>query len=277
MAVRPAWLTRRWSRTRATSLLAALAFTTSTRGMGRYSLACTATRPWSFLYRQLVHGLKDRFRCIALDYPGFGLSTAPAGYGYTIAEHARGRAGVRGAARPARRDADGAGLGRPDRVLGRHAKSCAVPGPRHREHLGLASRRRQEHGMVLEDSRQRRAWRTPVKRGDIFVNVFMRAGIKRRKLSGAERAMYKRPHPTPRRGYRCTSCLGRSSVLTSCSPTWSGVEPGCRQAALIVWGEKDPGFREPLRLRWEQTFPNHRTEILRGASHYIQETRRRTS
>jgi len=44
---------------------------------------------WSFLYRHLVRGLKDRFRCIALDYPGFGLPTAPPGYGYTIAEHAR--------------------------------------------------------------------------------------------------------------------------------------------------------------------------------------------
>jgi haloalkane dehalogenase len=41
--------------------------------------------------------------------------------------------------------------------------------------------------------------------------------------------------------------------------------------ALIVWGEKDPGFREAARLRWERTLPNHRTHILRGASHDIQE------
>ena len=30
-------------------------------------------------------------------------------------------------------------------------------------------------------------------------------------------------------------------------------------------------FKEPQRLRWERTFPNHKTVILRGASHYIQE------
>jgi hypothetical protein len=35
-----------------------------------------------------------------------------------------------------------------------------------------------------------------VKRADIFVNLFMRGGIRRKKLSPAERAMYKRPHPT---------------------------------------------------------------------------------
>jgi haloalkane dehalogenase len=43
---------------------------------------------WSFLYRDIVKGLRDRFRCVALDYPGFGLSTARAGYGFTPAEHA---------------------------------------------------------------------------------------------------------------------------------------------------------------------------------------------
>ena len=45
---------------------------------------------WSFLYRnvikQLVHS--GRFRCIAPDYPGFGCSDHPEGYGYTPQEHA---------------------------------------------------------------------------------------------------------------------------------------------------------------------------------------------
>ena len=36
---------------------------------------------WSFLYREIVVGLRDRFRCIAVDLPGFGLSQAPPGYG----------------------------------------------------------------------------------------------------------------------------------------------------------------------------------------------------
>jgi haloalkane dehalogenase len=33
-----------------------------------------------------VTGLRDRYRCIAVDYPGFGLSERPDGFGYTIAE-----------------------------------------------------------------------------------------------------------------------------------------------------------------------------------------------
>src|SRR5215204_6168565 len=43
---------------------------------------------WSFLYRELIGGLRDRFRCVAVDFPGFGLSSPPPGYGFTPAEHA---------------------------------------------------------------------------------------------------------------------------------------------------------------------------------------------
>ena len=44
---------------------------------------------WSFLYRGIIIRLRDRFRCIAPDYPGFGLSEHPAAYRYTPEEHAR--------------------------------------------------------------------------------------------------------------------------------------------------------------------------------------------
>jgi haloalkane dehalogenase len=43
---------------------------------------------WSFAYRGIVIRLRKRFRCIAPDYPGFGLSEHPESYGYTPAEHA---------------------------------------------------------------------------------------------------------------------------------------------------------------------------------------------
>jgi haloalkane dehalogenase len=43
---------------------------------------------WSFLYRNIIGGLRDRFRCIAPDYLGFGLSERPSGFTYRIEEHA---------------------------------------------------------------------------------------------------------------------------------------------------------------------------------------------
>jgi len=40
---------------------------------------------------------------------------------------------------------------------------------------------------------------------------------------------------------------------------------------LLVWGSADTGFRESERARFEATFPRHRTRILYGAKHLIQE------
>jgi haloalkane dehalogenase len=41
--------------------------------------------------------------------------------------------------------------------------------------------------------------------------------------------------------------------------------------ALIVWPTKDVAFGERERRRWETVFPDHRTTLLEGAGHYIQE------
>jgi haloalkane dehalogenase len=57
-------------------------------GDGPPILMCHGNPTWSFLYRHVIRSLRDRFRCVAVDYPGFGLSERPAGYGYTAAEHA---------------------------------------------------------------------------------------------------------------------------------------------------------------------------------------------
>ena len=57
-------------------------------GTGPTLLLMHGNPDWSFLYRKIVMGLRDDFRCVVPDYPGFGLSVHPTGYGYTPAEHA---------------------------------------------------------------------------------------------------------------------------------------------------------------------------------------------
>lgn len=56
-------------------------------GDGPPILFCHGSPTWSFLYRHIVEGLRDRYRCIAVDYLGFGLSERPERFGYTLAEH----------------------------------------------------------------------------------------------------------------------------------------------------------------------------------------------
>ena len=43
---------------------------------------------WSFLYRDIIQALPAGYRALAPDYPGFGQSDHPPGYGYTPEEHA---------------------------------------------------------------------------------------------------------------------------------------------------------------------------------------------
>ena len=57
-------------------------------GAGRPILMCHGNPTWSFLYRNVIGALRDRFRCVAIDMPGFGLSDRPPRYGYTPAEQA---------------------------------------------------------------------------------------------------------------------------------------------------------------------------------------------
>src|SRR5271166_204099 len=57
-------------------------------GAGPVLLMVHGNPTWSFLFRLLIPRLRDRFRCIALDLPGFGLSTAAPGYRFLPAEHA---------------------------------------------------------------------------------------------------------------------------------------------------------------------------------------------
>src|SRR4029450_46671 len=58
-------------------------------GRGPALLLLHANPPWSFYFRNLIKRLRTTFRCVALDYPGYGLSRAGAGYGFRVEDHAR--------------------------------------------------------------------------------------------------------------------------------------------------------------------------------------------
>jgi haloalkane dehalogenase len=57
-------------------------------GVGQPILFLHGNPTWSFLYRGIVIRLKKKYRCIAVDYPGFGLSAHPHNYDYTPSQHA---------------------------------------------------------------------------------------------------------------------------------------------------------------------------------------------
>jgi haloalkane dehalogenase len=225
---------------------------------------------WSFLWRDVIKGLRDRYRCIAPDYPGFGLSQAPAGYGFTPAEHARvieelivsldlrdatmmmqdwgGPIGFAAATR------------QPDRfrafVVGNTwAWPKSDPGTQIFSRLlgGPIGRR-----MILGRN--------------FFVEKIVPGGVRRKKLSDEVMAAYRGPFPTSES--RIPAWVFPREILRS-RPFLAEVERGLPslsdRPALIVWPTKDVAFKDAERRRWEQVFPNHKTVTLEGAGHYIPE------
>ena len=57
-------------------------------GTGEPILLVHGTPTWSFEYRHLITALSARYRCIAADHFGFGLSERPPGFAYTPESHA---------------------------------------------------------------------------------------------------------------------------------------------------------------------------------------------
>jgi haloalkane dehalogenase len=225
---------------------------------------------WSFLYREPIKNLRDRYRCIAPDHPGFGLSRAPSRYGYTPAEHAAvleklierldlsnvtmmvqdwgGPIGFAAATRyPERFSAFVIGNTwawlKADPVT--QVASCLLGGP-----LGGY--------LILQRN--------------FFVEKILPGNVKRRKLTQEVMDAYRGPFPTPE-SRRPMHVFPREILhsRTFLAEIERQLPKLSDRPALLVWPSKDIAFREPERKRWEQLFPNHRTVILEGAGHFIQE------
>ena len=58
-------------------------------GQGNTLLFVHGTPSWSFDFRNVIKALSPRFRCIAIDHIGFGLSDKPEHYDYSTANHSK--------------------------------------------------------------------------------------------------------------------------------------------------------------------------------------------
>jgi haloalkane dehalogenase len=239
-------------------------------GSGPPLLLLHGNPTWSFLYRDIVKGLRDRYRCIAVDHPGFGLSSPAPGYGFTPAEHA---------------DVLEQLVLRLDLAdLTMMVQDWGGP-------IGFAVATRHPERFTAFVIGNTWAWpkgdpgtqvfsrllggpvgRRLILNRNLFVERLLPAGVRRRKLPEAVMDAYRGPFPTP--GSRRPTAVFPREILAS-RPFLADIEPRLAQLsdrpALIVWPTKDVAFGDRERERWEELFPDHRTVLLEGAGHYIQE------
>lgn len=239
-------------------------------GSGPTLLLLHGNPTWSFLWRDVIRALRDDFRCIALDYPGFGLSTPTPGYRFLPEEHADVVTGF----------VDALGL-----------EGVTLVGQDWGGMIGLATVQRRPgvfDRLVLANT-----WAWPIngvlyyeafsrliggplgrfltRRLNLIVNAFIPTGHRRRKPTAAEMTHYRRALDTPGRR-RASAVFPRQ--FTASRAFFAKVEAGLADLAqlptLIVWGDKDIAFRPQERERLEATFTEHKTVIVEGASTYVE-------
>jgi len=67
--------------------LESLRYTFLDEGQGEALLMLHGNPTWSFYYRNLVLGLRDKYRCVVPDHIGCGFSEKPFKYNYTLSQH----------------------------------------------------------------------------------------------------------------------------------------------------------------------------------------------
>jgi haloalkane dehalogenase len=242
-------------------------------GAGPTLLFLHAGPAWSFIYRNFIIGLRDRFRCVALDYPGFGHSTAREGYGYTLEEHSEivekftQRLDLSEITMMVHDSGGPIGLG------------VAVRQPDRFKALILTD----TFGWALSDHNPSVARMLKFVSGPVFglfnqtFNllpwIVTRFAPRRRKLSKAERAACTRAFPT--REYR-RRILMLFRDLYAQEDYMREVEQGLKRQlkdlpVLLMYGENDAVRRAGFLSHFEEIFPNHRSVVIKGEQHFPHE------
>ena len=227
---------------------------------------------WSFVWRHLIAGLRDRHRCVAPDLPGFGLSDKPAGDAYRPEDQARRLAVFVDALRLKDwalvvHDFGGPiGLSlpveRPDavrRLVLFNTWMWSLAGDRRIS--GVARLLSSPLGRLLYE------------RAGFSVNVLWRHAVRDARYTRAVHRQYAAPlaEPTARHAtwIYARELLGSSAWYEA---LWARRDRLARIPALLVWGARDPAFAKYLP-RWRSLF--YRAEVLEvaDAGHAPQETR----
>ncbi len=240
-------------------------------GQGPILLFLHGNPTWSFLYRRIIQGLMPHYRCIALDYPGFGLSSASEDYELTPLAHARiVEEFVRELDLPkfciVAHDWGGpigiaCGLAVRERLAGLvlfNTFAWPAQGDAHFERFSRLMGGRV--GSIL------------VRQLNLLLRMMMSRACSHSSISSVARRAYAGPFAL-RPARRAMSVFAREILGSR-----EFLEDISRRLAdlgdlpvLILWPEHDVAFKARHRLRLQATFRNQMTVLLRNAGHFPQE------
>ncbi|GMK49075.1 haloalkane dehalogenase 2 [Paenibacillus glycanilyticus] len=244
-------------------------------GQGPTVLLLHGNPTWSYLYRNVIKELREDFRLVAPDYPGFGMSKAPTGYRFTPQEQS---AAIQ------------------DLINYLDLKDMIVVVQDWGGPIGLnyaVRHRNNMRGIVVMNTWAWPAEIMPMKlfslamggwpigrwlqtRRNFFAKIIVPHGIHHtEKVTDSLRKAYTDPFPTPKS--RIPTWVFPRQIrkarkwLTDIESKLSNLSD---LPAQILWGTKDSaGFPIEQMAKWQRYLPLNETEILEDASHYVQEDR----
>lgn len=238
-------------------------------GTGPPLLLLNGNPSWSFGWRDVILALRPTFRCIAPDYPGFGLSRPAPAYDFRPRSHSA----------VVERLVDDLGLS--DVIVFGYAWGGPIG-------LGFAGRRPElVGGLVIANT-----WAWPdhrvrvrlfstlmggpvsgllVGRLDLMLRLYLPSNLKRGRLSARERAAYEGPFSAGTRSLMRVFPreIGRSQDYLA--EVEANLARLSAKPALIVWPDSDPGFGNDELRRWQALFPTAPTVVLRKVGQFIDE------
>ena len=226
---------------------------------------------WSFAWRRPILHLRERYRCVAPDHVGCGLSDKPADYAYRLARHIEN-------------------LERLVLALDLRAITLVVHDWGGPIGLGLARRHPGRIArLVITNTAASPADPIPLRIAACRLPVFGRLAV--RGLNAFARAAtwmaVERPlAPEVKRGYLLPYDSWENRVATlafvhdipdsPAHPSRAELEAiassldGLRdRPVLILWGERDWCFTPRYRERWQARFPEARVRRFEDAGHYL--------
>lgn len=230
------------------------------------------TPSWSFEFREVIAALARRYRVIAPDHLGFGLSDKPVEAGYTPADHTRRLLALVDA------------LDLTDITLVVHDFGGPIGLP-----VALDRKDRVKRVIVLNSWMWSNEGDPEVERVDKLVKSalgrFLYLGLNfspkvilpsvfgdRRRLTAPLHAHYLAPFPRrdDRHGlYAMARALGGANAHYA--GLWARRAELERHPLSIVWGMADPAFSSKHLARWREAFPRAEVTEVEGVGHFVAE------
>lgn len=241
-------------------------------GEGPVLLMVHGNPSWSFLYRKMIEGLSDSYRCVAMDHIGFGLSDKPYDWTYLPQAHAENLEQLI------------KHLGLKDITLvvqdwgGPIGLSYAVENPENVKGLIIMntwmwSVKGDKHYERFSGFMGGPMGRFLIRRFNFFVKgVMKKATGDKSKLTKPIHDHYKRPLGSPKERKGCwvfpKQIIGASEWLDT---LWNQRDNIATKPALLLWGEKDIAFRQKELNRWKELFVDPTVHTFAETGHFVQE------